>query len=147
MPSVVAPSAHYYRGDHAEHSVIGLGVRENVAVKCPDSFRLAVHDYVPTLAGSDVQRIAFPRSGDGPSILCDHSHVHSVKVHGMNHHAFIHEPNAKLLSLFRSQGLGCRKALSIEGVSVSAVVEDERVIDICTLDLRRIFRLDDKSAE
>src|SRR6476619_7612958 len=142
MPSLVGPSAHYYRGDHAEHSVIGLGMRENVAVKCPDSFRLAVDYYVPALAGSDVQRIAFPRSGDSPSILRDHSHVHPVKVHRVNHHAFIHEPDAKLLSLFRSQRLGCWKALSVEGVAVRTVVEDERVINICALDLRRIFRLD-----
>ena len=46
------------RGDHPEHAVLALGVREDVAVERPRAGLVAVDDDVPALARVDAQRVA-----------------------------------------------------------------------------------------
>src|SRR5687768_919592 len=127
--------------------MIRLRMREDVAMERPDARRLAVHDHVIALAGSDIQRVTLPRSGHRPPVLGDHGHVHAVEVHRMNHHAFVHEADAQLLARLYLHRLGCREALPVAGVAVRTVVENERVIHVSSLDLRRIPGLDEKGAE
>src|ERR1043165_2785271 len=123
-------------------------MRENVTVEGPDSRIVAVHDDVPSLTGSNVECIAFPWRRLIPSILRYNGHVHSVKVHRMNHHSFIHVSDTKLVTVLHLDWLSCRKAFSIEGVAVHSIVEDHDVVDVYTfLDWHRILRLDDECAK
>src|SRR6266496_6520897 len=97
--AVIQTSLDNQSGDHAEHSVIRFGMRKYVAVESPGAGVVAVHDHIPAFTGRDVQGVALPRSRLGPAILGDHSHVHAVKVHWMDHHYFVHEAEPQFLSL------------------------------------------------
>src|SRR5688572_5789210 len=50
------------RRNHADHPVIRLGVRKNVAVACPRPGIVAVDDHIPPFAGSNIEGVALPGS-------------------------------------------------------------------------------------
>src|SRR3954463_3053251 len=108
-----SPSLHDESGDHAKHPVIGFGVGKNVAMEGPRSRIVAVDDHVPPFAGRDVEGVAFPRGGHRPAVLGDDGHVHPVEMHGVDHHPFVHEADANLLTLLRHDWLGRGKALAV----------------------------------
>ena len=113
----------------------------------PGARVVAVDDDVPPLARGDVQGVALPRVGEGPAVLGDDGLMHPVQVHRMDHHPFVHEPNAEFLAELRDEGLRRGKTLSVERVSVHAVIEDEHLVDIRIVVLAFLLRLRDERAK
>src|SRR5438874_11281577 len=97
-------------------------MRKNVAVKRPRTWIVAVDDHIPPLAWGDVQCVALPGGWLRPSILCDDRHVHAVKVHWMDHHAFVHETQPQFLAFSRDDWFCRGKALAVKSEPVCAVV-------------------------
>jgi len=65
----------------------------------------------------------------------------------MDHHPFVHEADAQLLTDLYADRLSRGKTLAVERVPMGAVVQHQGVVHIGALDLGRSSRLHDERAE
>ena len=98
-------------GDHAEHAVAALGVRQDVAVECPRTGLGAVDDDVPALARVDAEGVASERGApELVAVARDDLHRHPVEMPRMHHHALVHEPDEDLVAELGDDRRGGREA-------------------------------------
>ena len=140
------------RGDHPEHAVLALGVREDVAVERPRPGLAAVDDDVPALARVDAQRVARERGGaERIAVAGDDPHRHPVEVPRMHHVALVHEPDDDRVAQLRDDRRRGREAAAVDREAAERVVADPddvlgRAVQLVVA-LGRVLRLDDERAE
>ena len=124
------------RGDHPEHPVRPLGVREDVAVERPRARCVAIDDDVPALAGVDPERVAGERGrAKGIAVARDDPHRRPVQMPRMGHRPLVHEPDDDRVAEVRDDRSGGRETAAVDGEPAKHVVADPDDVLLGPIDL------------